>query len=183
MMEMIMETIIRSKSLNNYINYHFRNRDINLKNDFKQEFYLVIIEYDIKELENIYIKGDIEKFCMGILNKMIKNSHPFYNKYIGRGFWDINLIKYVSDIDESEYINIENEDIMDRLEKEIIEDTRIQKIEKLLLHIEPTSSLLFKLKYFKGLSYNDIAKLSGVSYQVVRNKVRLVVQIIKNRNI
>jgi RNA polymerase sigma factor (sigma-70 family) len=183
MNDVIIDHVMKSESLNNYINFHFRNKDINLKNDFKQEFYLVLLEYDIKELKNIYNRGGIEKFCMQILkNKLESKSNIWYKVYISNGFWDINFLKTYDEYNEFDSLPIED-DIIIRKEKERLEDNRIERIENILLHTEPTSSLLFKLKYFKGYSYNQLSEMTGVNYQVIRNKIKSVLEVIKGKNI
>lgn len=50
--------------------------------DFVQEIYLILLEYDQEKLEAIYEKGDINFFLTRIIkNQWCSTTSPFYRKY------------------------------------------------------------------------------------------------------
>lgn len=54
----------------------------NYKDDFIQEMYLILLEYDKKALEDIYNKGDIKYFVSKICtNNWFSKTSPFYKNY------------------------------------------------------------------------------------------------------
>lgn len=70
--------------------------------DFVQEIYLVLLEYDQEKLEAIYEKGDINFFLTRIIkNQWCSTTSPFYRKY--RKYYEY------ADENKNNYINMDDD--------------------------------------------------------------------------
>lgn len=72
--------------------------------DFIQEIYLILLEYNQTKLQEIYDKGQLNFFLTRIIkNQWCSNTSPFYKKY--RKFYDL-----VDGNNEGIMIDVENDD-------------------------------------------------------------------------
>lgn len=70
--------------------------------DFVQEIYLILLEYDQEKLEAIYVKGDINFFLTRIIkNQWCSTTSPFYRKY--RKYYEY------ADENKNNYINMDDD--------------------------------------------------------------------------
>jgi hypothetical protein len=70
--------------------------------DFVQEIYLILLEYDQEKLEAIYEKGDINFFLTRIIkNQWCSTTSPFYRKY--RKYYEY------ADENKNNYINMDDD--------------------------------------------------------------------------
>lgn len=70
--------------------------------DFVQEIYLILLEYDQEKLEAIYEKGDIKFFLTRIIkNQWCSTTSPFYRKY--RKYYEY------ADENKNNYINMDDD--------------------------------------------------------------------------
>ena len=70
--------------------------------DFVQEIYLILLEYDHEKLEAIYEKGDINFFLTRIIkNQWCSTTSPFYRKY--RKYYEY------ADENKNNYINMDDD--------------------------------------------------------------------------
>lgn len=70
--------------------------------DFVQEIYLILLEYDQEKFEAIYEKGDINFFLTRIIkNQWCSTTSPFYRKY--RKYYEY------ADENKNNYINMDDD--------------------------------------------------------------------------
>lgn len=70
--------------------------------DFVQEIYLILLEYDQEKLQAIYEKGDINFFLTRIIkNQWCSTTSPFYRKY--RKYYEY------ADENKNNYINMDDD--------------------------------------------------------------------------
>lgn len=70
--------------------------------DFVQEIYLILLEYDQEKLEAIYEKGDINFFLTRVIkNQWCSTTSPFYRKY--RKYYEY------ADENKNNYINMDDD--------------------------------------------------------------------------
>lgn len=70
--------------------------------DFVQEIYLILLEYDQEKLEAIYEKGDYNFFLTRIIkNQWCSTTSPFYRKY--RKYYEY------ADENKNNYINMDDD--------------------------------------------------------------------------
>lgn len=179
--EKVINYVINSKPINNYIWNILK--DNQLQNDFRQELYLIIMEKDENELEEMYSKiYTLKKWLFIIVRNQLKSyNSPFYTKYI----------KYNNSEDVNDYSNMFYEDYEskeERQERELKEDIEeahtLNKLNRILNHSKPTDAHLFKEMYYNEKTYTEISIEYGINYQIVRNKImnieNLINELIKN---
>lgn len=70
--------------------------------DFVQEIYLILLEYDQEKLQAIYEKGDINFFLTRVIkNQWCSTTSPFYRKY--RKYYEY------ADENKNNYINMDDD--------------------------------------------------------------------------
>lgn len=164
--------INNNKNINGWIYTICKRRD--LINDLKQHCILELCKEDIDRLNNLYNLGDLEKFFIQIVrNQYNSTNSSFFKEYVNSGFWSKDFIVY-DDITKYEANMIEENEI----DIELKNKNLVKKINLILLKADPFKVDLFKMKYFDKKSYNYISDYYGISYQVVRNKIRSVRQFV-----
>lgn len=77
----IIEKIFRERLVENVIVRYQFNRD--LKKDFIQEIYMILLEYSEEKLIELYSKNQLKYFIIRIcVNQFKSKTSPFYRKYI-----------------------------------------------------------------------------------------------------
>lgn len=147
--------------------------DIDLKEDFKQHFYLQLLEIGEDKLLYLEGKGQLEYFCFRIIKNQISKTSPFYKEFRNSGFpismipsgesdSDIEMI-IDEDYDEDYYIN------------------NIKKIEVIEEHLRSLHFLhsgLFRLKFYDGYTYSKLAQ-SGISFITVKRSIEKTMEEIR----
>ena len=175
----ILTYINGNKNIDGWIYTICKRRD--LIGDLKQHCILELSKENIDKLNKLYYNNDLEKYFIQIVRNQYNSvNSSFFKEYVNSGFWSKDFIIY----DElSKY-----EDIVS--DKEVIDidlknKNMVSLIETILMKAHPLKVDLFRMKYFEGKSYNEIAIYYDINYQVVRNKIRsvrdFVLENIKNK--
>ena len=137
MKEKILDYIINSEDIQGRL----KNIQSEYRNDFIQDFYLIIMDYDEDKLIDIWNNGKIENFCSKLIKNNIKSkSSKFYTTY---NKWDMNKKDF----------NFENLiDNKNKLDKLYL----IEKIEEILdTRIYWYDAHLFRLYYLHIINEDD----------------------------
>ena len=146
-------------------------KDKSLRDDLFSHCLLQISNEKEERLNSLYIKGDLDKYFIQIMRFQYKsNSSSFYKEYVNMGFWNkdfINLFQNISQFEDSFYE-------VDEISKEVENNSLIKLIDGILVGSNPINRELFYKKYYEDKSYKEIAEYYGLSYQVVRLRVKSV---------
>lgn len=182
---MIKEQIMNYILTNEYINNYLSKVKENYRDEFKQHFYLEILEsmevpIKLQKLETLFHNNGLGKWCNAILkNQLISNTSSFHKLH------------------RKNHLNIINADIFD-IQIDIPIDPppenykkeQYHKIVTLLNQIQPFDAILFKMYYgintitnepTKPMTYRQIQDKVSISYQAVRLSVMTTKKTIQER--
>lgn len=175
----ILTYINGNKSINNWILSICKRRD--MIGDLKQHCLLEISKENLSKLIRLYNNNDLDKYFVQLVrNQYNSKNSRFFKEYVNSGFWLKDFVVY-DDLTQYEDTIFEKEVI----DTEIKNKELVSRIEAILMRSHPLKIDLFRMKYFEGKSYQEIADYYGINYQVVRNKIRsvrdFVIDNIKNK--
>jgi hypothetical protein len=162
----IEEYIINNKIVNDY----FDKIDKEYKDDFRQYIYLIIFELincNASKIETLYLKDELGKFIIGIINNQLKSNTSSFHK----------VYRKTIDIDNYSYdkVNNELEDLSFEFSKKINYKNLINKIDNL----HPYHATLFKMKWIDGLTINQISKKTKIKYTTIYASIKKTEGILK----
>lgn len=166
--------IIHNKIIKDY----FSKIPIEYRDDFIQHIWIIILELDKNKIQTLYDKGELGKFIIGIISNQLKsNTSSFYKQFRKESTLELTDNQSIENIADDEYREINNNKII----KDII---------KILDNVHYVDQVLFKLyrgidpitnKLVKPLTYSEIEKLTGITYQTVWYSVNKVTKLIKKQ--
>jgi hypothetical protein len=164
----ILTYIVKSNRLNEaFINIVDDKKFID---DFKQHFYLQILEMDEEKLSRAYLNGYLDWLCIRIMiNQWRSTTSSFYFQYK-----DIN-IKYT---DELRDIQPEEDDKID-FDYIKAENLLQDKPEKWL--DKQYHMTLFKLYYKNGHNYRQISEMTGININSIAQSITKSVKYLKKK--
>lgn len=174
--EFIIDKVLTDKKIQHRLN----TIQSEFKDDFIQDFYIILLEYPIEKLRDVYNNEKLENFCSTIIRKNIKsNKSGFYKKYIKDSLLN-NTIEYdfLESVDNKDKIN--NLKLISDIEQ--ILDTKIYWYDAHLfrlyyLHIidEETSELMSPMS-LRGIQkyHNDIINYNSIRERNLETMVKII---------
>lgn len=163
----IFNYIVNSKQIDDSI----RNivKDEKYIDDFRQHFFLQMMEMDDKKLQKAYLEGYLDKLCgRVILNQWNSNSSSFYKNYKS------NRIIYSDNFIDSE-------------DKETIKYFDYENAEK-ILNAKRESFInkqyymtLFKMYFHDGYNYRQISDITGINMNSIKYSITTSIKYIKRK--
>jgi RNA polymerase sigma factor (sigma-70 family) len=136
------------------------------RDELKSYIMEILIDQEIK-LIKAYKEGWLDYFVWRLIeNQYFSNTSPFRRKILWRSY-------KTSELD----FDIEDHKIEDHLSNERF----FIQIEGILNGQHWYLSSLFKMHFYKGLSYKEIAEQTGINYQTIRRDILKTLDIIKNK--
>ena len=185
----LISIIINSKSINATLK---TIQPTDLRDDFRQHFYLQLLEIAFEKLLAIYNRGgtSLEAYAGGILRFQLKsNNSSFYKIYRKNTAFCIEDRDGVEkDYDNKKvvegYEHIQGylkaaDDITDE-QAFIIEEKNYQNILSMLRHIHPKRSKLFIEHYVNGKTIMEISKKYKIKYRTVHHSIRTTEQYLRD---
>jgi len=160
----LVSIIINSKSINATLD---NVEPLELRNDFRQHFYLQLLEISFEKLLEVHNrgKGSLEAFAGTIIRNQLKSNnssfHKIYRKQHTQELQDVN------DSIEVEY------------DHQI--DSDYQKILLFLNHIHPKRAVWFREHYVNGKTIRQIAKQYKVNYRTINYSIRSTEEMIRKK--
>lgn len=158
---------------NKIINQYFEKVPLEYRDDFRQFIWLIICEMDIDKINNLYVKNELGKFIIGIINNQLKSKTSSFHKIYRK-----NNSTILDDRLDYKYEEYEEKDNL-----KIIND-----IINLLDKCHWVDSILFKMyrgidcrtnKLVKPMTYAEIENETGIKYQTVWYSINKITKIIK----
>lgn len=146
-----------------------------LREDLKHHIYLTLIDFDQNKIIKAYKEKYLNKLVGRIILSQIKSdTSDFYMMYRNGGFRKgINFIEFPDlTLNEDEYKEKEN--------RRIWVKKKVKEINRLLRSNHPYHSTLFRMYFYEDLTYQQIAKRTGINFQSVRTSVLKTISFLQN---
>ena len=170
-MSAIFEYILISEKINDCI----ARIPSKYRDDFKQHFYVQMLEMKEDKVLNAYSNGYLDWLCIRVItNQYNSNTSSFYNLYRDYNKPTTGYIQF-EDVNESDIVYVN-----DNLEKQGEDLNKFKNIEKLLNDRHFYHKQLWYMYYIEEMSYRDIEKQTGINFQSVRSSVLKTNEYIKN---
>lgn len=168
-MSMIFDYILISEKINDCIS----KIPALYRDDFKQHFYIQMLEMKEDKIEKAYFNGYLDWLCIKVITNQYSSNFSTYHK-IYRSTPTFNSLD-INDVVESKIPQEE-----DRLYLQLMDSDKFKKIEKLLNSRHFYHKQLWYMYYIEEMSYRDIENQTGINFQSVRNSVLKTNEYIKN---
>lgn len=145
------------------------------RDDFKQYLVEVLVKIGYDKLYKLYTKGDMDKFVMTIIKNQISNSGQ-YRRKVMMPFFIVNITEYKSNTIDEIVDDTNDEENEIRSEESLMLD----RIDILLLHLDPIKVFVFNLYYKRGMNYRQISEYTGSSISSIQKKIYYIKNKIKD---
>jgi len=176
----LIDIIYKSKKIRQFLPKICGSR-YQYKDDLMQFCIIKLMEKDIDKLNDKLIsqKKTLEDYFIGILvNQIRSNDSEFFRVYINGGF--TKSISINDNFDNEPYTD---SSIDDKINKELVDDYKLSKLETILLGCDPINVDLFRMRYYEDKTYREISEYYNISHRSViwrinsiKKKVKYILQ-------
>lgn len=138
--------------------------------DFKQHFYLQMLEMDGNKLAKAYLNGYIDWLCIRVmLNQWRSKTSSFYYQYRDKS------IKYDELIDDFKQIDDDKIDFDYKKAEDILKGRNDKFLDR------QYHEVLFRLYFEDGYNYREISEMTGININSVAQSINRSIKYIKNK--